>query len=132
MTMPEPPTGLAQAGRTLWASIIGQAANDGLELDARELRWLRDAAAEADQLARIEAALAVTALQVVGSTGQPRGHPMLAEASRSRSTIAALLARLGLDDPGVAAGRGSGWRTTSASARHAALVRHHGPNGPGA
>jgi hypothetical protein len=126
-----PPTGIGHAGGTLWIAIVGQAAEDGLALDARELRWLRDAAAEADQLARIEAALAGAELEVIGSTGQPRAHPMLAEASRSRSIIAALLGRLGLVDPADAR-PGSGSRTTSASARRAALIRHHGGRGLGA
>src|SRR5439155_60289 len=82
-----------------------------------ERRWLRDACAEADQLARIEAALDGADLQVRGSQGQPVPNGLLGEATRARTTIATLLARLGLDDPAHAAGRGRGSRTTATSPR---------------
>jgi hypothetical protein len=127
----KPPSRLGAAGRELWSAIVAQVADDGLVLDARELRWLRDACAQADALARIEAAFDGAPLEVVGSTGQPRANPLIAEATRSRSTIAALLARLHLDDPAFD-GTGRGSRTTSTSARRAALVRHHGTDGIGA
>lgn len=120
-----PPRGLGDAGKALWRAITGQLEGDGLTPDARESIWLELAAREADQLATIESALAGEALIVRGSRGQDVSHPLLAEARSSRQTIAALLARVGLEDPAsVVVGRGS--RTTSTSARRAAHVRHHG------
>lgn len=119
------PKGLGPAGRALWREIAAQVAADGLQLDARERRLLRDACAEADALEAVEAALDGARLMVRGSQGQDVAHPLLGEARRSRATIAQLLGRIGLEDPGVGdTGRGS--RTTSTAARAAALHRHHG------
>lgn len=119
------PAGLGKAGRALWRDIARQIADDGLVLDARELRWLRDACFEADQLAVLEAELAGAALVVKGSQNQPVAHPLIGEARRCRVTIAGLLARIGLEDPNASVGSGRGSRTTSESARAAAMTRHH-------
>jgi hypothetical protein len=51
-------------------------------------------------------------------------HPLIGEARRSRTTIHSLLKQIGLEDPGAAAPVGRGGRTTSTSARHAAMTRH--------
>jgi hypothetical protein len=115
------PSGLKSDGRNLWREIITQVAEDGCKLDARELTWLRLACAEADQLARVEAQLADAELVVKGSMGQPVANSLLSEATRCRQVIAALLARLSLDDPMAAIGRGG--RTTPTSARAAAMAR---------
>lgn len=127
---PGPPRGLGDAGKALWKAIQEQIVADGLVLDARESRWLRDACAEADQLARIESALADAPLEVRGSQGQPVPNGLLGEATRCRTTIAGLLARIGLDDPATAAkpGRPVG-AAASLAARRAALTRHHGSRG---
>src|SRR5439155_982700 len=116
------PAELGAAGRRLWSAIARQVASDGLELDARELEWLRGAGVEADMLATIEAALVGAPMTVRGAQGQLVAHPLLSEARRSRAQIAALLGKIGLEDPLAAVGRGG--RTTSTSARHAAMTRH--------
>ena len=123
---PRAPANLCEPGATLWRSIVAQVAADGLVLDARELRWLHDACDEADQLDALMVALADAPLTVLGSQRQPVANPLIGEARRCRVTIAGLLARMGLEDPDVAAGGGRGSRTTSMSARGAANSRYYG------
>lgn len=120
------PGGLGTSGRALWREIAGQVAKDGLVLDAREAHLLAMACREADQLAVIEGALDGASLMVRGSQGQDVAHPLIGEARRSRTTIAALLGKIGLEDPMAADGPGRGARTTPAMARGAANSRHHG------
>ncbi|MEP9417475.1 P27 family phage terminase small subunit [Gordonia sp. VNQ95] len=97
---PRPPSLLAKAGRALWRTITVQVADDGMELDARELELLRQACATADDLARIEAEMITDdRLVVKGSQGQPVAHPMLSEARACRAQIASLLARIDLAVP---------------------------------
>lgn len=119
-----PPAGLGKAGRRLWNDVARQVAGDGLVLDQRERRILRDAARTADDLERIEAALESAPVMVAGSTGQPVPNRLWDEARKSRSLIAALLRQLDLDDRDARTGRGSA--TTSTSARAAAFVRWRG------
>jgi hypothetical protein len=120
---PAVPAGLGAAGRGLWREINAQVVDDGLELDARERRWLLLACCEADQLARVEQALDDADLVVKGSMGQPVANSLLGEATRGRQVIAGLLARLRIDDP-LAVGVGRGSRTTPTAARAAAFARH--------
>lgn len=77
-------------------------------------------------LGTIEAELATAPrLTVKGANGQTVAHPLLGEARRSRAQVAALLKAIGLEDPSQAAtGRGS--RTSSESARRAAMTRQYG------
>ncbi|QFU97883.1 hypothetical protein KDY119_01389 [Luteimicrobium xylanilyticum] len=75
-------------------------------------------------LADIDVALIDAPMVVRGAQGQLVAHPLLSEARRSRAQIATLLGKIGLEDPAVATGRGG--RTTSTSARRAALARHYG------
>lgn len=109
----------------MWRSIASQVAEDGLELDSRELKLLEAACREQDMLARIEAALADAPLTVKGAQNQMVAHPLIGEARRSRAQIASLLKAIGLDDPSTTVtGRGS--RTTSVTARAAAMARQYG------
>jgi len=110
----------------LCGGIAGQVAQDGLVLDAREAHLLAMASREADQLAVIEAALDGASVMVRGSQGQEVAHPLIGEARRSRTTIAALLGKIEMEDPLAAAEPGKGSRTTGAMARGAANSRHHG------
>jgi P27 family predicted phage terminase small subunit len=126
------PKNLAPEGRALWRAIASQVAEDGLELDQRELKLLESACREQDMLSRIEAALVDAPLTVKGAQSQMVAHPLIGEARRSRAQIASLLKAIGLDDPSLAASSGRGSRTTSTSARRAALTRHYGnPAGTG-
>lgn len=106
----KPPAGLGTAGKQLWDSVAVQVADDGLLLDARDLRLLRDAARTADDLATIETELKTAPALVAGSTGQMRAQPLLDEARKGRSLIASLLKQMNLSDeaerraPGVKAG----------------------------
>lgn len=119
------PAGLGPAGKRLWRGVAAQAARDVSALDGRELLWLGLAAAEADALALIEAALAGQPRMVLGAQGQLAAHPLVAEARRSRAAIAAWLRLLDLLGP-VEGREGRGSRTTSVSARAAANRRHFG------
>lgn len=118
------PAGLGAEGGALWDEVTDQLAGDGMVLDAREKRWLLDACREADVCADLEDNLKGQPRTVAGSQGQLVAHPLLAELRMHRSTLSQLLARVNTDEPGVASGRGS--KTTSASARAAVMVRHHG------
>jgi hypothetical protein len=111
----------------LWRSIAKHWADDGLAPDARELRLLADACAEADMLATLEVALAgeveAGRLIVKGSQGQPVTNSLVEQCRASRRQVAILLGKLGMDEPAAArSGRGS--RTTSPQARAAAFARH--------
>ena len=121
-----PPAGLGDAGRRLWDEITRQVADDGLELDARDKRLLRDASFTADDLERLEVALKEAAIQVVGSTGQPVPNRLWDETRKARQLIASLLRQLDLSDPETSARKGTGSATTSTSARAAAAVRWRG------
>src|SRR5690349_5778983 len=103
-----PPTGLGSGGAGLWRSIAKQWAADDLAPDARERRLLEDACHEADVLDALAVELADAMsdgrLTVKGSMGQPVTHPHVAECRRSRAQIAALLGKLGMDQPVADAG----------------------------
>lgn len=116
------PRNLGTEGRRFWREITSQVASDGLELDRKELELLRAAAAEADQLARIEAALVDEPPVVKGAQGQAVAHPLIGEARRSRQAIASLLRQVSMQPPSEVTGSGS--RTTSTQARAAAMARN--------
>ena len=125
------PKGLGKAGAALWRSIASQWSHDGLTPDARERRLLADACAEADMLAVLEVGLAQAIsrgeLVVKGSTGQPVTHPHVAECRRSRAQVAALLLKLGMDEPAGAAGGAAGAGISAAEAgRRGAYSKHYG------
>jgi hypothetical protein len=117
------PASLEIEGRALWRDIAAQVASDGLELDARERRWLRDACAEADVVATLSAGLVDAPLMVRGSQGQDVINPVFSGVRQHREALGRLLARLDLDEPD-AEPVGRGGRTTSTSARAAALSRY--------
>ncbi len=119
-TRMKPPAGLGTDGKALWESVAEQVAGDGLELDARERRWLADACAEADVVATLAAALRGAKLMVRGSQGQDVINPLFVEVRQHREALGRLLARLKLDDPAT---EGSLHRYDSTTAREAAFKR---------
>lgn len=125
MTAPNKPTGLGRAGVALWKRVVRELADDGLELAARDHRYLEDACRIADSIAALEAAHAEAGSPATakGSQGQLVIHPIIGELRQQRATLAGLLARVDMSADGEAAvGRGA--RTTSAQARAAAMTRH--------
>lgn len=95
MAVPRTPKGLGAAGRALWRSIhAGLPA--ALELDERQKAVLRLACDEVDQAARLDAQVAADGLMVIGSAGQPRVHPAVAEARSARAAAARVLGQLHL------------------------------------
>lgn len=120
------PAGLGPEGARLWREIVAEMAEDGLVPDARERRWLLDACREADMLAALTEAWVDdgSPMTTKGSMGQLVIHPAIAELRLHRVVLGGLLARVSTADPRDSAGSGS--RTTSTSARAAALARHRG------
>jgi hypothetical protein len=122
---PKPPTprGLGTSGRRLWRAAVAS-----YEFGPGELLLLEKAARTADDVDRIEAALVDAPLVTIGSAGQERAHPLLAELRAFRALLAQLVRQLGLevdDEPvrGVAL-------TPSQIGRKAAAARwgHRSPN----
>jgi hypothetical protein len=118
-TNPRPPDGLGTAGRSFWRSVVAV-----YDLSPVEKLMLGQAAAVADLLARADAELAQSDLTVVGSTGQPRAHPLLAASAVQRGVLDVLVRALALPMPDEKAGRR---RTPTAAA--AAQARWRGERG---
>jgi hypothetical protein len=119
---PEPAKGLGVEGCLLWRAIVADTAGQGIELDARELSWLRHAGKLADRIGDLEEALDGADLIVPGHAKQPVAHPLLAEVRQHQALLAQTLGRLRLDvvEPGV------GQAVTANRFRSAALSRWHG------
>jgi phage terminase small subunit len=130
------PAALNTEGRKLWRSIARQWADDELIPDARERRLLEDACHEADMLAVLAAELATALAEgrmlVKGSMGQPVANPLVAETRRSRAQIAALLLKLGLDQPRAEERSPVAGMTAAEAGRRGGLARRHGRDGLGA
>lgn len=90
---PKPPTGLGKRGRQLWNDVVGEYA-----LRPDELLTLQELARCADSIDVMESELKGAPLMVVGSTGQMRPHPLLAEVRGARQVYAQLARLLALAD----------------------------------
>lgn len=95
MTSHKPPAGLGARGSAFWADVTGV-----WELDRHELELLAEACRCLDQLDALQAALDSDGVMTVGSTGQPRVHPALAQLNATRATLGRLLVHLSLPDTG--------------------------------
>jgi hypothetical protein len=94
---PRAPAELADSGKRLWRSIIADADEQGLVLNAVELAQLGAACKLSDRIAVLEAALSEEQLRSTGSTGQPVPNPLLAEIRMHAQLMTQTLGRLKLD-----------------------------------
>jgi hypothetical protein len=93
------------------------------ELGPEERPLLAEIERTLTELDRISASLADSPVVVEGSTGQPRAHPLLAEARAHRDTLAKLVKALGLPSAEDEQPQTPGQRMAREKARHAASVR---------
>lgn len=75
------------------------------ELSAAEVETLRQACRVADNLARIDTALADSDVIVAGYNGQPRANPLLAAGADQRRVLDGLFRSLALPMPDEQEGR---------------------------
>jgi len=113
--VPRPPADLASAGRALWRDIVADASAQGVELDAQELIYLRQAGKIADSIAVMESALAGADLVVSGSTKQPVANPLIAELRMHRQLLAQTVARISTDVADESSGVGGANRFRAAA-----------------
>lgn len=94
--MPElkAPDGLGTEGRRLWRSVMSEASEMDVTLDALEREQLFSACRLRDTIARMEARLGDADLVVPGSRDQLIAHPLLTEIRLHRQLISQTLARL--------------------------------------
>lgn len=89
------PKGLSTQGQKLWKSIVS---SFSLEDDPDKSRILFDACKLADQIDKMEKAMAGEPLTVLGSARQRVIHPLVAEIRVSRALLAQLLARMNFEE----------------------------------
>ena len=110
-----PPVGLSPPGRRLWSAVVA-----AYVLTPAELAVLAEACRTADELDRLERLVrGLPELTTVGSVGQIRPHPLLAEVRAHRRLLERLAAALNLPD----ADELVGVRPASRYARKAAEAR---------
>lgn len=95
--LPTPPRSLRTAGKRTWKALLSDL-RDGWELTNRELELLRNACAQADLTADLEAALKETGLVVEGAAGQKRLNAAATELRQSRLALARLLSEIPIPD----------------------------------
>lgn len=93
---PSPP-GLGDAGRAVWDCLHADIAADQ-EFSEREIVWLTMACKQADDLARLEAAIEDRGEWISGSSGQEVLNPCIMEARQARASLDRLLGRLAMPD----------------------------------
>jgi hypothetical protein len=86
----KPPTGLREAGKRLWRSIL-----DDFELDEHERAMLLEACRSVDLLDQLDAAVRKDGPMVDSPQGQ-KAHPAAVEARQQKIALARLLAALRL------------------------------------
>lgn len=117
MTAECPPARLGAAGEAFWCSTLEE-----FELNPAELQVLEAACRTVDELCVLTEALSGASATVLGSTGQPRAHPLFAEVRAHRKVLESLTSALGLPMPDEASGR-----PRTPAARRAARARWSKP-----
>lgn len=87
------PDGLGEEGTTLWVAITSE-----WNMDVQEVPILLAACRLADELARLEEALADAPTVVTGAQGQSRAHPLFSETRAHRLALKQLLGSLGIHE----------------------------------
>lgn len=95
---PDPPKGLGPAGQHLWNAIL-DGLPDGFMLAPREEALLADAARMSDTIAALDEVVAEEGVVALGVGKQRVAHPCLVEARLMRTSLHALLGKIGLDEP---------------------------------
>lgn len=113
MSQRRAPSGLGKAGRALWRET-----NAEYGLAPHEAAILVQVCRIVDRLDAIEAELSGGELTVLGSTGQPRANPLLAEWRHQARVLESLSRALSIPLPTEDVGR-----LRSPSAREAAIQR---------
>jgi len=88
---PTAPTGLGARGRAFWRSTVG-----AFTLERDELELLAETARTMDEIDKLAAVILRDGVTAVGSTGQPRAHPAVAEVRQHRIALGRLLSQLAL------------------------------------
>jgi hypothetical protein len=91
------PSKLGAAGRKLWRAMTSEF--EIAEGEVRVIALLEAAVRQADDVALLEEALARDGVTVVGSRGQARMNPVVAELRQSRLALARLLGELPVPEP---------------------------------
>lgn len=118
---PTVPKGTGPAGRRFLRAVIA----GEWEFRPDELPLLLEAGRVLDELAAMRQRVEDDGIMTLGSTGQQRAHPLLAEIRGSRQVLARLLSQLGIPDDEQPVGR----TARQARASKAARVRWgHGTN----
>lgn len=121
---PRTPRGLAAGGARLWRDVVAV-----YELRPDEVVLLEKAARTVDDLAGLEAAMDGEPLTTVGSAGQLRAHPLLAELRGMRLVLSSLVRQLGLPD--AVSGTRAAEQATSRSSNARAAARARWDRGTG-
>jgi P27 family predicted phage terminase small subunit len=92
-TIPEPPAELAEAGRQLWRTVM-----ERYVIEDSHAELLKLACLSADSAASMRRQIKQEGETVIGSTGQPAAHPLIACEGAAQKRVAQFLKQLGLFD----------------------------------
>jgi P27 family predicted phage terminase small subunit len=90
-TIPPPPDELAEAGRELWQKVMR-----AYVIEETHAELLKLACLSADSAASMRAQIRAEGETVIGSTGQPTAHPLIAAEGAAQKRVATFLRQLGL------------------------------------
>jgi hypothetical protein len=98
-SQPAPPGGIGPSGRAVWRKVVNDL-DPSLELDARDLIVLAQAAKLADTIHALEKAVEEDGRVLHGSRGI-RLHPGVSEVRQSQIVLGRLLSQIDMDVTGV-------------------------------